>query len=83
MPNQTRSDHTTLRGQAETRISQAEEQWERTFNAIPDLIMILDNEHRIIRANKSMVDKLGTTTEALVGRSCYQAVHGTEKPPDF
>jgi len=57
--------------------------WERTFDAIPDLIMILDSKHRIIRANKAMAERVGLAREELIGRSCFQAVHGTSKPPDF
>jgi len=57
--------------------------WELTFNAIPDLIMILDSEHRIIRANKAMAEKIGLAPEELIGLTCFQAVHGTFKPPDF
>jgi len=61
----------------------ADGQWEGVFDAVPDLIMILDNEHRIIRANKAMADRLGCTSEELVGLTCYKVIHGTGEPPDF
>ena len=48
-----------------------------------DLISIIDNDFRIVRANKAMAARLGTTTEALAGLKCYHAVHGTEEPPSF
>jgi PAS domain S-box-containing protein len=57
--------------------------WEGAFDAVPDLIMILDNEHRIVRANKAMAEKFGCTPEELVGLTCYKAVHGSKAPPDF
>lgn len=57
--------------------------WERAFDAIPDLVMILDSGHRIIRANKAMAETVGLAPEELIGRSCYHAVHGTKKPPHF
>jgi PAS domain S-box-containing protein len=61
----------------------AKEEWERTFDAIPDLIAILDNKHRVVRANKAMADKLGCTTSECVGRFCYELMHHTAAPPKF
>jgi PAS domain S-box-containing protein len=69
--------------QNENQLIRAPDTWERTFNAIPDLIMILDSEHRIIRANKAMAEKLGRALEELIGRHCYHTVHGAEEPPHF
>ncbi|MGF7117608.1 PAS domain S-box protein [Methanobacterium oryzae] len=62
---------------------QSRRDWEQTFDAVPDLIAILDDKHRIIRANKAMAEKLGVTQEECMGLPCYSAVHGTEKPPFF
>jgi PAS domain S-box-containing protein len=57
--------------------------WERTFNSVPDCVAILDVEHRIVRANRAMAERLGLTTEQCAGLRCYEAVHGTTQPPDF
>ena len=32
----------------------ATEDWEQTFNTIPDLVAILDDQHRIVRVNRPM-----------------------------
>jgi PAS domain S-box-containing protein len=70
--------------QVEVQVARAtDDQWEGVFDAVPDLILILDDEHRIIRANKAMADRLGCTPEELVGLTCYKAIHGTGEPPDF
>ena len=37
----------------------AKQEWERTFDAVPDLIAILDNDHRILRGNRAMAQALG------------------------
>jgi PAS domain S-box-containing protein len=71
----------TERKRSEELLVQAKQEWEQTFNAIPDLIAILGNNHQIIRANKAMADKLGVTTERAVGLTCYEHVHGTREPP--
>jgi len=69
--------------QAKAQISRAKEEWERTFDAVPDLIAILDREHRVLRANRAMAANLGLSPEQLVGRRCYEVVHGSKKPPAF
>jgi PAS domain S-box-containing protein len=71
------------RKQTKDQLLRIQDAWKQTFDAVPDLIMILDAKHRIIRANKAMAEKLGLAPEELIGRSCYHAVHGTENPPHF
>lgn len=61
----------------------AKEEWEHTFDAVPDLIAILDNDYRVLRANKAMADSLGIQSGDAIGVHCYEAVHGTKKPPLF
>ena len=41
--------------------------WQRTFDAVPDLIFVLDNEHRIVRANRAAAERLGCPAEGLDG----------------
>ncbi len=59
---------------------QAQRDWELTFNAIPDPIMILDRGHRIVRLNSAMAKAMGTTPEDAVGRTCYEIVHCSNSP---
>jgi PAS domain S-box-containing protein len=60
-----------------------EKEWERTFDAVPDLIMILDTQHRIVRVNRAMAVKLGVPPEDAVGLTCHERIHGTKRPPLF
>ncbi len=55
-------------------------EWEHTFDAIPDAIMILDNHHRVIRMNKAMADTLGTPPQQSIGKNCYEILHCTDAP---
>jgi len=73
----------TVRKRAEDDVLQAKEDWERTFDAVPDLIAILDTEHRIVRANRSMAARLGMTLNKCIGQKCYAVVHGTSEPLAF
>jgi PAS domain S-box-containing protein len=73
----------TERKRTEEKIKKAEQEWERTFDAITAPIMMLDIHHRIIKANKSMANKLGVTPSEAIGLTCYKAVHGKNGPPEF
>jgi len=73
----------TERKQAEQALQRAKVDWERTFDSVPDLIAILDNQHKIVRANRAMAEALGTTPEKCVGLECFRCVHKTDRPPDF
>lgn len=66
------------RRQADAAALRAKRDWERTFDAVPDLIALLDKNHIICRANRSMIDFFGNDSQAIVGRSCCQVVHGFE-----
>ena len=68
---------------ADEALHRAKEEWERTFNSIPDLIAILDNQHHVLRVNEAMAQRLGVKPEECVGLHCYEAVHGATCPPAF
>jgi PAS domain S-box-containing protein len=73
----------TERKKAEEALRRAKEEWEQTFNTVPDLMSILDNQHRIVRVNKAMADRLGLTPEQCIGLKCHEAVHGLSEPTAF
>jgi PAS domain S-box-containing protein len=67
----------------EDALLRAKLEWERTFDSVPDLIAILDGQHRIVRANRAMAERLGITPEQCIGQHCFSCVHGTSTPPGF
>ncbi|MHC4203843.1 MAG: PAS domain S-box protein, partial [Planctomycetota bacterium] len=69
--------------QAEEEFRKARDEWERTFESVPDLIFILDMNHRIVRINKTVAERFGCTKEDIVGKFCYEVIHGEEAPPEF
>lgn len=68
---------------AETELQRARDEWELTFNSVPDLIAIIDHHHRVVRVNRAMAEKLGRAPEECVGLRCYEAIHGSDLPPGF
>lgn len=73
----------TERKRAEEKVLRAKEDWERTFDAVPELIAILDKDYRIVRVNKAMAARLGVNPAECIGLTCYHAIHGTTEPPFF
>ena len=51
------------------------------LNSIPDLIAIMDTEHRIIRLNSSAYDFFNKSHEEVVGQFCYELI-GRQSPCD-
>lgn len=63
------------------QLEKAKKQWEATFDAVPDLIAIIDRHHNIVRANKAMARKLGMNHKEILGRHCWELMHDNQKPP--
>ncbi|MBM4327727.1 MAG: PAS domain S-box protein [Deltaproteobacteria bacterium] len=64
----------------EMTLRAARDDWEKTFNTVPDLILILDSEHTIVRANKAAANLLEIPSEQIVGQKCYHLIHGEGEP---
>jgi PAS domain S-box-containing protein len=73
----------TQRKQTEDAVQRAKEEWESTFDSVPDLISIIDDEFHIRRVNRPLAEKLGKTPEECIGLTCFRVMHGTESPPDL
>jgi diguanylate cyclase (GGDEF)-like protein/PAS domain S-box-containing protein len=61
----------------------AEEEWERTFDTIPDIVMVTDDQYRIKKVNRALVDRLGVKRDDLLGHYCYEVIHGADTPPSY
>ncbi|RJO63228.1 MAG: PAS domain S-box protein [Myxococcales bacterium] len=73
----------SARKQAEREALRSKEDWANTFDTIPDLIAVIDDRHRIVRANKAMAEKMRASPEDAIGMRCYRGIHGTGAPPPF
>ncbi len=68
------------RKEAEEKIKQAAEKWQRTFDAMSDSVFIQDRELNIIRANKAFFDLFKLKPEDVIGKRCYELVHKLDRP---
>jgi PAS domain S-box-containing protein/putative nucleotidyltransferase with HDIG domain len=72
----------TDRKQAEEALLSAAQKWRATFDAIGDAIFLLDPDGKIVQCNRAMADLVGKTFSEIVGRPCWEVVHGTAGPID-
>ena len=50
--------------------------WQRTFDSISDMILVLDTSGRILRANEAVASRLNATTSSLLGQDCESLIPG-------
>ena len=70
----------TERKKMEEELRQAAEEWQTTFDSITDLVSIQDKDFKLVRVNKAYADTFGMKPEELIGKTCYELVHGRAKP---
>jgi len=71
----------TKRKRAEEEARNTAAQWQATFDAVRDLVLLLDKDFRILRANHAAAEFLGLPFDKIVGGHCFGLIHGTSAPP--
>lgn len=72
-----------IRRKAEEEAIQAGCEWQRTFDASNNAIWILDTDQKIVRANKTSERFFDYAIDDLIGKHCWEVVHGSSGPiPD-
>lgn len=61
-------------------VSRAKAQWERTFDSIPDPILISDHEFRLIRINRAAARCLNLPLRQASGRICHRVLLHSDQP---
>jgi len=72
-------DVTELRWKEEA-IVRLGERWKQTFDSVRDPIWISDSEFGILQANSATEQLCGCSAAELVGRRCWELVHGSTGP---
>lgn len=55
-----------------TAVLTAKQEWESTFDAVPDLIYIHDADSRILQANRTFLEWIGLPLSQAIGRQCRE-----------
>ena len=71
------------RKEAERRLMEAKERWERSFSGIGVGIFLIDKDYHIIQCNGAFAGLVGEIPENLLGKKCYELVHGLREPPEI
>ena len=61
-------------------IHRAKKDWEITFDTVPDPMLVLDEGYHIKRANRAAAALAGLEFAQLLGKRCYEALHGLSEP---
>ncbi len=70
----------TERKIAESLSLKIKDEWEKTFDAMQDVVTILSPSLQVIRANKATYSLLEVENEKLAGRFCYEVFHNRTTP---
>jgi len=74
----------TDRVRMEEELARQAREWQETFDASVEAILIQDKNYVILKANRAFLRLVGADTlEEVVGKRCYELVHGTDSPPPF
>ena len=71
----------TERKRAEEEARNTAAQWQATFDAVQDMVLLLDKDFQILRANRAAAEFLGLPFDKIVGGHCFNLIHGTTMPP--
>ena len=64
------------RNKAIEELKMVSSDWQETFDAMDDMVAIIDSEFKISRANKAMKEAFG---DDIIGEQCYKLFHGTDE----
>ena len=56
------------------------QEWRACFDAINDPVYLVDLDDRVVRCNQALTEFLGVPVSRIVGRRCYDLIHGTSEP---
>lgn len=70
----------TDRKHTELALQKSKEEWEKTFNAIPDIVILQDTNLRIVKINQAGCDTFGLSGDEINGKHCYELFSDTREP---
>ncbi|MBM4046575.1 MAG: PAS domain S-box protein [Planctomycetes bacterium] len=65
---------------AEAALAKITREWQATFDAVGDVVWLLDKQQRIVRANQATERVFGRKPGDIVGLRCCEVIHGTAQP---
>jgi PAS domain S-box-containing protein len=53
-----------------SRILRSQKQWAYTFDSLPDPVLVHDAKYSVLKVNRALLNKIGSSPENVVNRSC-------------
>ncbi|MBE9512805.1 MAG: PAS domain S-box protein [Chloroflexi bacterium] len=69
----------TERKRAEEALKRAAEEWRATIDSITDLVSIHSSNFKLVRVNKAYADACKMKPKELIGKTCYEVLHGRKE----
>jgi len=60
-------------------IRKTNEEWEKTFNSVEDIIFVMDENFRILKSNTAFKNIYCVKNQEMIGRKCYELVNGSKE----
>jgi PAS domain S-box-containing protein len=70
----------TERKKTEKALVQVAREWQDTFDATNDAMWILDQDQKVLRSNRTAELFFHRPLGEMIGKHCWEIVHGTEQP---
>ena len=71
------------RKKVEKALRKADEDWRNSFNSLEEVMLIIDKDYNIENINNSGLALLGKNKGEVLGRKCYQVMHGEDRPSKY
>ena len=73
------------RRRIEEVITRGKKEWEATFDAVLDLMVIVNDEGRVIRCNRATINRFNTNYQEIIGKQVLDVFYGQieKAPPEF
>jgi PAS domain S-box-containing protein len=75
-----RLDKDSLNDKSEKPTKLTDSYFREVFDSLPDLITVLDTEHRVTYINKAAATATGRSQDEARGLHCYQIFHNSDRP---
>jgi len=71
------------RKRVEKALRKSEEDWRNSFNSLEDVMLIINQDYTIEKANASGLALLRTNQQDILGQKCYRVMRGVDEPCGF
>ena len=68
------------KNEATMALAKAAEEWQITFDTMPESVLLLDKDQKVIKCNLASENLMEKSKEEIIGNFCYKILHKTNAP---